>query len=135
MEDVEIRRPRILVADDDDTVREVTREMLRGLGMEVDSVRARGELVDRYRRTMLAGHSYDLVILGVYSPFEIDGGAAATMLFEVDPGAKIIISTAMLGGTTFPSAGSRGILGYLDRPYRMQDLARAVREALRNPPL
>ena len=31
MEGMEIRSPRVLVADDDENVREVTREMLRGL--------------------------------------------------------------------------------------------------------
>ena len=130
MEDMEIRSPRVLVADEDENVREVTREMLRGLGMEADSVRARGELVDRYRRAMLAGHSYDLVILGVYRPFELGGGAAAIMLQEIDPQVKVLISTATLGGTTFPSRCHHGIVGYLDRPYRTQDLMRAVHEAL-----
>jgi two-component system cell cycle sensor histidine kinase/response regulator CckA len=130
MEDLEIRPPRVLVADDDETVREVTREMLRGLGIAADSVRTRGEMVDRYRRAMLAGRRYDLVIIGVYSPFELDGGAATTMLLELDPDARVIISTAMMGGVLFPPPGTRGIVRYLDRPYRMQDLAKAVRDAL-----
>jgi CheY-like chemotaxis protein len=131
MSDMEMRSPRILVADDDDTVREVTREMLRGLGMEVDSAEARGELVDRYRRSMLAGRRYDLVVLGVYRPMELGGGAAVTMLLELDPRARVLISTAMVGGSALPPRGSRGIVGYLDRPYRMQDLVKAVQEALR----
>lgn len=130
MEDVEIRPPRILVADDNETVREVTKEMLRGLGMVADSVRTRGEMVDRYRRAMLAGRRYDLVILGVYNPFELDGGAATTVLLELDPDARVIVSTAMMGAVFFPPPGSRGIVRYLDRPYRMQDLAKAVRDAL-----
>ncbi|GEM_PF-3860325 len=133
MEDLEIRPPRVLVADDDETVREVTKEMLRGLGMVADSARTRGEMVDRYRRAMLAGRRYDLVILGVYRPFELDGGAATTMLLEIDPDARVIISTAMLWAAFFPPQVSRGIVRYLDRPYRMQDLAKAVRDAL--PPL
>lgn len=131
MEELEIRPPRILVADDDDTVREVTKEMLKGFGMEVHSVRVRGEMVDAYRRSMLAGHRYDLVIMGVYNPFELGGGAAAMMLFEVDPDARIIISTAMAGGWPFPAQGKKGIVHYLDRPFRMQDLMKAVQESLR----
>lgn len=130
MADAEIRPPRVLVADDDETVRDVTREMLRGMGLEADSVRVRGEMVDQYRRAMLAHRRYDLVILGVYNPFELDGGAAATMLLELDPDVRVIISTAMMGVVSFPAPGARGIVRYLDRPYRMQDLVRAVREAL-----
>lgn len=130
MVDDEIRPPRVLVADEDESVREVTREMLRGLGMIADSVRARGELVDRYRQAMLSSRRYDLVILGVYSPFELEGGAATTMLFELDPDVRVIISTAMMGGILFPSPGTKGIVRYLDRPYRMQDLVRAVRDSL-----
>ncbi len=131
MEGMEIRSPRVLVADDDENVREVTREMLRGLGMEADSVRARGELVDRYKRALLAGRRYDLVILGVYHPLELGGGTLIVMLQEIDPQVKVLISTATLGGTTFPSQCCHGIVGYLDRPYRTQDLMRAVNEALR----
>lgn len=130
MDTMGLRPPRILVADDDDIVREVTKEMLRGLGMEVDAVRAQGEMVDRYRRSMLAGLRYDLVILGVYSPFELGGGAAATMLFELDPNARVIISAALPGDWPFLVRGERGIVGYLDRPFRMQDLVRAVHEGL-----
>jgi CheY-like chemotaxis protein len=131
MEDMEVRPPRILVADDDDTVRDVTREMLKGFGMEVEAVRVRGEMVDRYRRSLLAGHRFDLVIMGIYHPFELGGGAAAKMLFEVDPDARVIISTAMAGGWPFPAKGEKGVIFYLDRPFRMQDLMRAVQEALR----
>ncbi|MBI0582159.1 MAG: response regulator [Methanomassiliicoccales archaeon] len=130
MEDIEIRPPRILVADDDDTVRDVTREMLKGFGMEVEAVRVRGEMVDRYRRSMLAGRRFDLVIMGVYNPFELGGGAAATMLLEVDPDARVIISIAMAGGWPFPAKCEKGAIYYLDRPFRMQDLIKAVQEAL-----
>lgn len=132
MDDMDMRPPRLLVADDDESVREVTREMLRALAMEVDSVRAGGELVDHYRRSMLAGRRYDLVILGIYQPLELGGGAVANMLLELDPEAKVLVSAAMVGGDEFPSRKLRGIVGYLDRPYRMQDLVRSVREALRS---
>lgn len=130
MDTMKLRPPRLLVADDDDIVREVTKEMLRGLGMEVDAVRARGEMVDRYRRSMLADRRYDLVILGVYGLFELEGGAAGTLLFELDPDVRVLISAALPEGCPCPAPGEGGIVGYLDRPFRMQDLVRAVHEAL-----
>jgi len=130
MDTMGLRSPRILVADDDDVVREVIKEMLKGFGLEVDAVTAREEMVDRCRRSMLAGLRYDLVILGVYSPFELEGGTAATMLLELDPDARVIISAALPGGWPYPARGEGGIVGSLDRPFRMQDLVRAVHEGL-----
>ncbi|MDW5564069.1 MAG: hypothetical protein SA339_12685 [Methanomassiliicoccus sp.] len=133
MDGSEIRHPRILVADEDDTVREVTREMLRGFGMEADSVRTSGELMDRYRRSLIRSRRYDLVILGVYRPFELGGEAEATRLLELDPDARVIISTALVGGASFPVRGPLESVHFLARPYRMQDLLRAVQDALSHP--
>ncbi|MFN8642409.1 MAG: ATP-binding protein [Candidatus Binatia bacterium] len=75
------RRGRVLVVDDSDVVRAVTRELLRRLGQEVETVAGGAEALAR-----LAAHPFDLVLLDCQMP-EMDGFETARRIRAGEDGS------------------------------------------------
>jgi CheY-like chemotaxis protein len=74
-------RPRILFAEDSETVRQVTAALLRRMGCDVDAVEHGEEALFHARR-----HNYDLVLLDIEMPV-MDGMIAARAIRALGGGA------------------------------------------------
>lgn len=83
------RAVRILVADDDERLRQATCDILQEEGYEVTAARDGEELLRAYRR-----QPFDLVLCDVFMPGK-DGLQIIRELLQGFPGAKIV---AMSGG-------------------------------------
>jgi DNA-binding response OmpR family regulator len=107
----------ILLAGDNDVLRELTATLLRQNGFEVrtvpDGLAALREYGDRKGQI-------DLVILDLTLP-PLTGAEAAQGLRRLDPGVRVLLISA---------EGNSGE-AELVRPYREVDLVQAVRSALR----
>jgi two-component system, cell cycle sensor histidine kinase and response regulator CckA len=124
---------RILVMDDEESILDVTSEILRVFGYEV-GVATSGEMaLEKYQAAMDEGDRYDLVIMDLTVPMGMGGGEAIKELLKIDPQAKAIVSTGLVDEPLVKSYRSHGFKGILPKPYRMQDLERVVRTALNEP--
>ncbi len=124
---------RILVMDDEESILEVTSEILRVFGYEV-GVATSGEIaLEKYRAALNEGNRYDLVIMDLTVPMGMGGGEAIKELLKIDPKAKAIVSTGLVDDAMVKSYRSYGFVGILPKPYRMQDLEKVVRAALSEP--
>jgi signal transduction histidine kinase/CheY-like chemotaxis protein len=115
----------ILLADDEELIRALGSSILKGLGYNVitavdgeDVVRIYGE-----RRADIS-----LVLMDRVMP-KVDGIEAYRLLKGINPGVKVIISS---GYAADEAGGLResGVLGFLDKPYRVAEMAKIVRKAL-----
>jgi two-component system cell cycle sensor histidine kinase/response regulator CckA len=129
MERMTTRPARILVADDEESVLDVTCEMLKAFGQEADGTATWTRAIELYRRSMMDDSPYDLVILGLSRPMELGADATVRELRALDPEARVVISTA-LGDDDLSPCQRNGIHAVLRKPYRMQDLIMTVREAI-----
>lgn len=119
--------------DDEESILDVTSEILRVFGYEV-GVATSGEMAIRmYQEEMDEGNRYDLVIMDLTVPMGMGGGEAIKELLKIDPQAKAIVSTGLVDEPLVKNYRSYGFVGILPKPYRMQDLERVVRTALSEP--
>ncbi|WP_045222310.1 response regulator [Desulfonatronum thioautotrophicum] len=117
---------RILVVDDDDLVRETTVEGLRLQGYTVEEV-SRGEhALERIQNDPEAFH---LVILDLNMP-GMGGLKTLSALLRVNPKLRILIVSGYIADGYGSSALTTGAVGFLSKPFQLQELEGEVRKAL-----
>ena len=120
------RGARILVVDDDADVRSLLEKILSVSGHEVVCKRDGREALDYYRENW---QQVDLVILDIVMP-RMDGLQAFTLMREINPHAKVLISS----GYSFDSKATRmledGAKALLQKPFRVSELREKVAEVL-----
>ncbi|MGD0089016.1 MAG: PAS domain S-box protein [Planctomycetota bacterium] len=116
----------VLIVDDDDVVRIVTCQMLRGLGYNVVEASSGPEVLAAFEQQQ--GHP-QLVIVDVVMP-EMSGPELVKRLHELRPGIKVIFTS----GFTDPRLRVWGEVGpgmhFLQKPINLGVLGRKVREVL-----
>jgi two-component system cell cycle sensor histidine kinase/response regulator CckA len=113
---------RVLVMDDEESVREVVREMLKYLGYEVATTSGGSEALRLYRNSFETGQSFDLVITDLTVPGDFGGVELLKKLQEVDPEAKVIISSGYFTDPVMAKYKSHGFLDVIVKPYTVHDL-------------
>ena len=116
--------PRILVVDDEDTIRLVLAKFLRTRGFDV----ATADSGDAALET-LAGARFDLMICDVRMP-GLSGVEIVPSALESDPDLGIVMLSAVNDAPTATEAMSLGVLDYLTKPVELQHLHEAVDRAL-----
>ena len=115
---------RILVVDDEDTIRLVLAKYLRTRGFDV----ATAESGDAALET-LAGARFDLMLCDVRMP-GLSGVEIVPAALETDPELGIVMLSAVNDAPTATEAMSQGVLDYLTKPIELQHLYDAVQRAL-----
>lgn len=114
---------RILVVDDQPTMRRLILELLRSCGFESDSVESAEAAMSR-----LQGETYDLVISDIQMPGR-DGFELLTDIRSSQPGLPVILATGDHNAEWKKLARSQGA-GYLAKPFTALDLLSEVEAAL-----
>jgi len=117
-------RETVLVAEDSDAVREVTRELLEALGYVVMTA-ARGEEALEVARAHPG--PIDLLLADVVMP-GMRGASLGEQLLAARPDARVLFMSGYGDGVAPGVAGDREAV--LRKPFDQDRLARAVREAL-----
>lgn len=113
----------ILLVDDEDMIWDVIIDMLQELGYSVILAGNGREAVDIYRENR---GEIDLVILDMVMP-ELDGHETFFQLKEIDPQVRVLLSSGYVSEDDAREALNAGAAGFLQKPYRMVDLARRIR--------
>lgn len=118
---------RILIIDDDAMVRDAIRDILESRNHTVEEAHHGRDGLDRMRQGR-----FDLVITDIIMP-EMEGVEAMLAIREEFPGVKVIAISG--GGRTanYDFLGVAGKLGAnktLQKPFKRDDLLRAVRDCL-----
>ena len=119
-------RGKVLIVDDEQTVRDVTRLMLQRFGMTVIEARDGIEAIDIYRAQ---GDTIDLVLLDVTMP-NMNGDETYQHLRELNPRIAVILCSGFTEVDTVESLGLEGLSGFLHKPYKIETLILKVREVL-----
>jgi two-component system, cell cycle sensor histidine kinase and response regulator CckA len=116
----------VLIVDDEKIFTDVTGEMLSGLGYKVLTVPSGEEAVDIYRAQK---DEIDLVILDMIMP-GIGGGGAFDRIMALNSEARVILSSGYSLTGHAKEIMSRGARAFLQKPFRLEELSRKVREVL-----
>ncbi|MGB5951347.1 MAG: response regulator transcription factor [Ornithinimicrobium sp.] len=115
----------VLVADDDDTVREVVTAYLHKAGLPTIQATDGLEAVE-----MAAQHRPDLVVLDIMLP-GIDGLEALNRMREVEPSLPILLLTARTSEADRIAGLEVGADDYVVKPFSARELVLRVKALLR----
>jgi DNA-binding NtrC family response regulator len=117
-------RPAILVADDDAVARDLLVEVLEREGYRVRAAGGGAEAI------ALAEHElFDVALVDLRMP-DADGLAVLERLLVREPAPAVLILTAFAAMDTAIQAIRRGAYDYLSKPFRLDEIKRAVRRTL-----
>jgi cyclic di-GMP phosphodiesterase len=115
---------RLLVVDDEDTIRVVVARYLRTRGFEVSTAESGSVALEA-----LAAGSFDLMLCDVRMP-GLTGMEVVPKALEADPELGILMLSAVNDAPTATEALSNGALDYLTKPIELSALYDAVNRAL-----
>jgi PAS domain S-box-containing protein len=121
---------RVLLMDDEEMVRVVTREILKALGYEVSSAADGAEAIRLYTEARDAGRPFDAVIMDLTVPGGMGGKEAIQKLREIEPGVRAIVSS---GYSQDPVMADYKIYGFneaIAKPFTSNELSRVLHKAL-----
>ena len=124
--EVETGRGRILLIDDQETVRDVCTAMLQTLGYLVSTACDGREGVEFYRRS---GNNIDLVIIDMIMP-NLGGRDCFREIKALNPDVRAILSTGFSLDGAVQEIINEGIVGFIQKPYRLEQLSNAVSKAM-----
>lgn len=112
-----IHSAHVLVMDDDPEVCAIVRAMLERMQCRVDTVEDGQQAIDHYRRALAAGQRYDLVILDLTVPGGWGGKETIGPLLEVDPDARVVVSSGYTEDPIMSRFMVYGFQAVLPKPY------------------
>jgi two-component system, cell cycle sensor histidine kinase and response regulator CckA len=121
------RRKCVLVAEDEDLVRELAIEVLRAHGFDTIGARHGGEAL-----TLFAQHAdhIDAVLLDLSMPV-VDGATVLGELRKQKPGVRIVL-TSGYDESAARDDDSASRVSFLQKPYRAERLIAELRAVLNN---
>ncbi|UCH81719.1 MAG: response regulator [Nitrospiraceae bacterium] len=122
-DDVIMGSGKILVMDDDQSVRDTVKKMLSHMGYEVETVRDGTEAIELYNKCRDTGSPFDAVIMDLTIRGGMGGGETITKLTEIDPEVKAIVSSGYSTDTVMSNYEEYGFRGVISKPYDMHDLS------------
>ncbi|MBX7255148.1 MAG: DUF3365 domain-containing protein [Candidatus Hydrogenedentes bacterium] len=116
----------ILLADDNDSIREFGARLLRSAGYTVVTVADGVEALERFAESPEAFH---LVLLDVAMP-RLDGREVYKRIQERAPGTKVLFASGFADGVFTSGLDEKDRAAILAKPYTSEELLHAVRCAL-----
>jgi PAS domain S-box-containing protein len=115
----------VLLVDDEPVIRNLGRTILQRYGYKMLLAGDGQEAVDIYRQHK---DEIDLVILDLTMP-RLSGRDTLRHLLQIDPRVRVLFSSGYSAEQITESAKD-GVYGFVNKPYRPQDLVNTVREVL-----
>jgi CheY-like chemotaxis protein/two-component sensor histidine kinase len=123
---------RILVMDDEASLRKVVGIMLEELGYESKFAKNGAEAIEMYKRAKEAERHYVAVILDLTVPGGMGGKEAIKNLLEIDPAIKAIVSSGYSDDPVLANFQEYGFKGMLSKPYEFRSLGKVLQEVLKD---
>jgi PAS domain S-box-containing protein len=117
---------KILLADDEETIRNLGRRMLQRAGFEVILAADGREAIDKF---VSDKDSISLVILDLTMP-HADGETCYREMRQLKPGVRVILSSGYNEQDIVNRFAGKGLAGFIQKPYTTEELLDKIREAL-----
>ncbi|QWV92626.1 PAS domain S-box protein [Geomonas oryzisoli] len=123
----------VLVMDDEEAIRTLTRDMLQYLGYQVVTCATGEEAVSLYREAAQAGRPFAVAIMDLTIPAAMGGKEAAQQILAFDPAARLIVSSGYSNDPVMAEHAEYGFCAAVVKPYRCDELQQALERVLSAP--
>ncbi len=121
---------RVLIIDDEKPIQWVAGTALAKLGYETDAAYSGPEAIEKCEEARQTGRPYDVVIIDLTIPGEMGGRETVRRLKRFNPEIKTIASSGYSMDPILTDFRSFGFSGALAKPYKADELIRAVEQLL-----
>jgi len=121
----------ILIMDDEESVRQITGNMLSHVGFSVDFAKDGDETISMFNNALHNGRTYDLVIMDLTIPGGMGGKETITRLKEIYPKVRALVSSGYSSDPILSDYINYGFLGVILKPYKVEELCMAVIDTLK----
>ncbi len=118
--------PKILLIDDNETVRKVTTALLETLGYTVLCAAGGAEGIDLYTTHQ---QEISLIMLDLVMP-KMNGEETFSNLRKIDPDATVLIISGFDAEESVAGLLEAGAAGFLQKPFQLTPLAKALQRAI-----
>ncbi len=119
---------RILVMDDEESIRLVLGEMLKHLGYEVHCTAEGQEALERYREAFYSQNPFSAVILDLTVQNGLGGKETIQQLRDFDPKVKAIVASGYSQDLILSQYEDYGFQGVVAKPFRLTELSQALNQ-------
>jgi PAS domain S-box-containing protein len=123
---------RVLVVDDEESVRTLVHFTLTRLGYQVMEAETALQGVNLYREKFQGGERFDAVILDLTLPGGMGGKEALIKLIEIDPTVNAIVSSGYATDATMSRYQDFGFRGVIAKPYEAAELGKIVHDVIKS---
>jgi CheY-like chemotaxis protein len=121
---------RILVMDDEASLRKMVGIMLGNLGYEAEFAKDGAEAIRMVKEAKETEKTYDAVILDLTIPGGMGGKEAINKLLEIDPDVKAIVSSGYSDDPVLSNFHEYGFKGMMPKPFESRSLGKVLHEVL-----
>jgi signal transduction histidine kinase/ActR/RegA family two-component response regulator len=121
---------RILIMDDEETIRDVGARVLRRLNYEAATVADGTECIRAYQEALAAGRPFDLVIMDLTVPGGMGGIKTVAELRKFDPHVRAIVSSGYSKDPVLANFRNFGFCAVVAKPYDVAHLAAVIERVL-----
>ena len=119
---------RVLVMDDEESIRLLLGEMLRHLGYDVQCVAEGNEALVRYQEAYHAQQPFHAVILDLTVTGGLGGKDTVQQLRQFDPKVKAIVASGYSNDPVLSRYSTFGFHGVVAKPFRLAELSQALNQ-------
>ncbi len=113
---------KILLMDDEESIRNVSGEMLTYFGYQVSLARNGQEAIKLYKEAKENGEAFDVVIMDLTIPGGLGGIETMAVLRQMDPDIKAIITSGYANDQVMSDYRKYGFSGMAIKPYKVNEL-------------
>jgi len=121
---------KVLFMDDEAVIRDSTEEILLYLGLDVVLVKDGEEAIEVYHKHMASGEPIDVVIMDLTIPGGLGGKAAVKKILELDPQAKVIVTSGYSNDPVMANYREFGFAGVIKKPFLVDELSEVIHKVL-----
>ena len=117
---------KILVMDDEPSIRALVHQMLGFLGYEVHCVADGQEAIQQYEEALNSSKPFSAVILDLTVPGRMGGKETLSRLKQLDPGVRAIVASGYSNEMSLSQYSTYGFLGAVSKPFHFSDLSQLL---------
>ncbi len=123
---------KILVMDDEEFIRTMVCRMLTQLGYKAEAAKDGAEAIAIYKHARRLNQGFNAVIMDLTIAGGMGGREAIKKLLEVDPNAKVIVSSGYSNDPVMANYKKYGFCGIIPKPYNIENLYKILSETITN---
>jgi PAS domain S-box-containing protein len=123
---------RILLLDDEPTVRKIGKKMLEKLGYDVELAINGDEAIEIYKNSVDSDQNFELLIMDLTIPGGLGGLGAFKEILKFNSNVKAIVSSGYSNDPVMAHFDDYGFAGVLIKPYTIEGLSKTLASILKN---